>query len=34
MFFQMMFKFFKKFQTVHDFTLNFCFFNWIFMLFQ
>ena len=34
MFFQMKFKFSKKFQTVYDFTKNVCFFNWIVMLFQ
>ena len=33
-FFQMKFKFSKKFRTVYDFTQDFSFFNWIVMLFQ
>jgi len=34
MFFQMKFKFSKKFQTVYDFKQDLFFFDWIVMLFQ
>jgi len=34
MFFQIKFKFSKKFWTVYDFTQNFSFLIWIVMLFQ